>query len=758
MRKRLKFILVMALPYALIILLPILTNLCLGSMIVAYYHDKIIIDKQKSIESAFERFVQRMDNIESLSYIIASNKEVTRYAYGSIRGSEHSLEENIKMKDLLNNFLINNDLITMYIYDPGDNRILTTDAVISDATNYFKYKFCMEGYIPAESVERIKSLSWGNSFRPVVRATIDNVSSQIIEYSLSIPLDRDSKFQLQLVMVMDAEDILGDLYDVLDENSEFYLYDNSGQLIFGEGTRYRDSGDVHRNIAGMENASELSAIYADGEQIYQMTCYSPDKFWKLDMYMPDLMKNGSSGGMTPFVWLLIGVSIIVSIAFCIYFTYRKHREIEEVLKLFKGRYKAEDGEAKEQVGYKAIKEYADKIIKDNDRFKERIVGYEYLCKYEVLDKLLRNTYQNRETMEKALQDTNLSIRNEKCVILCIRYEGSGYRSFITEDVAIKDIVRALLADAIESKVEIFDTAARETICVLTIEDEQSMEMTIRDIISKLNVEIAYGYGIEMKIGVGNIVESVYYINESYTKVKETIRYSETSGKNVLFYSELARLEDVYYYPREYDEKIYNYMVAGRTEEAKEIVESLYKENFEQNSRMLSARAIEILKSRLGDALLSIAEKYDVSTERVVIQLDQEQNINQFFIIIYDFIDIIAEEIKKKKKSLQNHSVVKMMNYIQENYSDNTLSLKQISQKFNLHETYISRLFKAEYGENLSGIIEKLRIEKACELIKDTDTKISDIAEKVGYTSDLSFRRAFKKVTGMNPGEYRENKV
>ena len=97
-----------------------------------------------------------------------------------------------------------------------------------------------------------------------------------------------------------------------------------------------------------------------------------------------------------------------------------------------------------------------------------------------------------------------------------------------------------------------------------------------------------------------------------------------------------------------------------------------------------------------------------------------------------------------------------MDYIQENYSDNALSLKQISLKFGFHETYISRLFKTEYGENLSGIIEKLRVEKACELIKNTDIKIGDIAEKVGYTSDLSFRRAFKKVTGMNPGEYREN--
>ena len=53
-------------------------------------------------------------------------------------------------------------------------------------------------------------------------------------------------------------------------------------------------------------------------------------------------------------------------------------------------------------------------------------------------------------------------------------------------------------------------------------------------------------------------------------------------------------------------------------------------------------------------------------------------------------------------------------------------------------------------------IEKLRIEKACHLIKNTDMKITEIAETVGYASGASFRRAFKKVTGVSPVEYRES--
>ncbi|MBQ8233289.1 MAG: helix-turn-helix domain-containing protein [Lachnospiraceae bacterium] len=749
MERRLKSILVLALPYALTVLLPIISVLCLGSMVMTSYHEKIITDKQKSIEFAFDRFLQRIDNIQTLSSMIAQNDIVIEYAYASLRSSNHSLQKNMEMRDLLSGFLINNDVTAMYLYDPSNDRIITTDAVLSNAADYFKYRYCKEGYTAQECVEQLKAKSWGCEFSSSINAKIDDKFMEVIEYRISVPLNRINRNQPHLTLVMKAEDIFGDFYEILDEGGEFYIYDNKDRLILGNGSRYGD-------VTSSSKDSELKPIYADGEKIYQMTCYSDNKLWKVHIYMPDLMKSGNTETISPSVWLLMAVPVIVSLAFCMYFTFRNHREIQEVLQLFRGRPKEKGEPEEEAVGYKAIREYANQIIRDNDRFKERIINYESIHKYEVLDRVLRNTYENREEMEHALEGTDLCIRDDQCVVLCIRYEDNGYRTFVTENLSIKDLVKELLAESTERKYEIFDTSARETICVLAIGDDESMELIIRDMISGLNVEIAYNYGIKMKIGVGNVVESIYHIHDSYAKAKEVIRYSETSGNKVLFYLELAQSEDVYYYPREFDDKIYNYAIAGRAEEAKAIIQSLYKENFEQRSRMLSVRAIEILKNRLRDSLISISGKYDVCIDDAVVQLDREQNVKNYFDFVYDSIDLITEEIKDKKKSLQNHTVVKMMDYIQENYSDNALSLKQISLKFGFHETYISRLFKAEYGENLSGIIEKLRIEKACELIKNTDIKIGDIAEKVGYTSDLSFRRAFKKVTGMNPGEYREN--
>ena len=53
------------------------------------------------------------------------------------------------------------------------------------------------------------------------------------------------------------------------------------------------------------------------------------------------------------------------------------------------------------------------------------------------------------------------------------------------------------------------------------------------------------------------------------------------------------------------------------------------------------------------------------------------------------------------------------------------------------------------------LLEKFRIEKACELLKG-DMKITDIPKEVGYNSDMSFRRAFKKVYGVTPSGMRES--
>jgi AraC-like DNA-binding protein len=87
----------------------------------------------------------------------------------------------------------------------------------------------------------------------------------------------------------------------------------------------------------------------------------------------------------------------------------------------------------------------------------------------------------------------------------------------------------------------------------------------------------------------------------------------------------------------------------------------------------------------------------------------------------------------------------------------TLTLKEVSLSLNVHPTYLSREF-SKYFDDLSfgDYIRKLRIEKAIQLLNESDRSLAEIAYLTGFSDQSHFTRIFKKHTGKKPSEYRKN--
>jgi AraC-like DNA-binding protein len=117
--------------------------------------------------------------------------------------------------------------------------------------------------------------------------------------------------------------------------------------------------------------------------------------------------------------------------------------------------------------------------------------------------------------------------------------------------------------------------------------------------------------------------------------------------------------------------------------------------------------------------------------------------------------------KSKKVSLTNHDkaepveIWKTRNFIREHF-DEKLSLPGIAKKVNISSNYLSEKFKEVTGENLVRYIARTRVEKAHELLQDADRRISEIAFAVGFQSLSQFNRAFKKISGQSPTQYRRS--
>lgn len=107
---------------------------------------------------------------------------------------------------------------------------------------------------------------------------------------------------------------------------------------------------------------------------------------------------------------------------------------------------------------------------------------------------------------------------------------------------------------------------------------------------------------------------------------------------------------------------------------------------------------------------------------------------------------------------KNQSLMKpirmVMEYLQQHYNE-PVRLEDMSEMVGFNSTYFSSLFKKETGENFSDYLIALRVRRAKELLTDTEMKIADIADEVGYLDLKYFTKIFKRSAGVNPSDYRK---
>lgn len=102
----------------------------------------------------------------------------------------------------------------------------------------------------------------------------------------------------------------------------------------------------------------------------------------------------------------------------------------------------------------------------------------------------------------------------------------------------------------------------------------------------------------------------------------------------------------------------------------------------------------------------------------------------------------------------NSTLRNVLEYCAKNYADN-LSLDLIAEHMNLSKYYISHLFNRKLDLGFNDYIKMLRVRAACDLLLESNKKIADISEDVGFGTIRSLNRAFKEVMNKTPMEYRE---
>jgi two-component system response regulator YesN len=120
---------------------------------------------------------------------------------------------------------------------------------------------------------------------------------------------------------------------------------------------------------------------------------------------------------------------------------------------------------------------------------------------------------------------------------------------------------------------------------------------------------------------------------------------------------------------------------------------------------------------------------------------------------FDTLQSLREQ-SEDRSDKQTGLVDKVHTFVKENMNGN-LSLQTIAAHIGLHPAYLSRVYRAETGSNLSEYIMRYRMELASYLLRSGDKKIYEIAQMLGYQAVPHFIKLFKAFTNMTPQDYRD---
>lgn len=124
--------------------------------------------------------------------------------------------------------------------------------------------------------------------------------------------------------------------------------------------------------------------------------------------------------------------------------------------------------------------------------------------------------------------------------------------------------------------------------------------------------------------------------------------------------------------------------------------------------------------------------------------------------IRELLDKLLKYLIDGKSETSSLLIRKAKQFIKENHMKR-ISLEMVSEYVGVSEGYLCKTFNKEEGETFMSYVTRVRIEKAKELLRNTNKKIYEICNDIGYVNVEHFSRTFKKITGLSPKQYK-NKV
>jgi two-component system, response regulator YesN len=754
--------------YIFILLIPIAI-----SGLVYIEADKIVVHEINRTNSALLSQLKqlmdgRLEDIEMLGLQVALNTKTQSLMYvrGALQPYQHytvaKLSEDFKLYKIANSFINR-----FYVHF---NNI---DYALSDQTatnSKLMYHLIMGG--GNTTYEQWISTLKGKNIKHITllpNKKDDGTVVNSIAYLQSLPMEDPNRSAATLVIMLDEEQVqeiirslewtTQSMVIILDEQNNILASTQSAR-DFGL-PRYEELTGSSGLVYNQHN-SETSVVSYTSSTVNRMKYLSilPIKIYEQKV---EYIRQLTAAGLL--LCILLG-GLVTYI-----FLRRNYNPVRELVQAVT----TGGGMPPKRIGneYKYIEEAISLTLNEKEKIKQKLHQQSAMVRSNFLMRLIKGRLGSNAPLEDIL--SSFGIRFESGRFAVILFYMEDYSTFLTPQDMEKsedklDLTQFVISNIVEElagqnhqgfTAELDGMMA----CLVNFRGPEPLQAEKQDLLriaSESQKVISEKFHIYFTVAISDINESIAGIYTAYNQAVETLEYRLIKGREqILCYDEIKSDKSIfaYGYSLVEEQQLINCIKTGDYDKSEHMLKEVMKSAFSE--RMVPVQTAKCLIFDIVSTLLKTMDEMSMTCKDSFIEelnpvdrLLRCETLEDIQAQMMEILRSVCNYIEQKKNS-HNHKMKKeILQYIGSYYNNENLSISGIADHFGLSLTYLSKFFKEQTGDGLLEYINRYRLEKAKQLLKESDENVSDIARKVGFYNSNALIRIFKKYEGITPGQYK----
>lgn len=633
---------------------------------------------------------------------------------------------------------------SVYLYDKTNESVLTETGLKE-----------LSGFADEDWIRRIASGTLPEGWQPVRTyqdQTVQRTPVRVLTINKGMPLPFGSEGVLVINIKMSGIEQLVDSM-VNGQLSFLSIYGSNGQLVY----------QAHSDSEAASNGKQLNTLHLD----------------RLGWTFSSGIKAGSLFGwvsVISYLWVAIALGTVISaIVYLVYVTRRNYKPIQVIMNRIEGHQMRAMGQSSALPDeMKLIDGVLEDLINHMTDYDKKSRENLLLQRSKLFTDLLRS-----ERMDNAVQrmselspfsEVHASSRFMVVLGEINRYEQVFQDRYTRGDqntlkFALMNVFQELARSSeLQGWAEWIGTDRAAILFLATGSDEEMTER-IRLFAEDCRSWVEQNLRISLSFGIGPAAAGPGSIRDSYTAAENVLQHK------LLMHEDIALAEggearrpllETYKYLQMIAEFVKQFrMSSGGWRERLEEIFDAFEQDYLQDDDIRSFIQAMVQMLNREVAVMSEQLQDELSAEKAWVRLkalEEAESLEEVKAILFEYLtDVFRIYVSVSENKSYRAMVTEMKNYIEENFANPDLSLKHLSDRFQVSGKYASYLFKMEFNMKFVDFVTDLRMKAAERLLLETEDSLQDIALQVGYANAITFGRVFKRVTGITPGDYRSLK-